>query len=82
MIAPTAGTSYIERGASGFVNKTVPFDDLLEAVLRTIEGERTLALPEREHLLADLRRDRAAEAEKGAVFGRLTSREAAVLRLP
>ena len=69
----------LEQGASGFVNKTVPFDELLEAVLRTLDGERTLALPEREHLLAELRRDRDAEADKEAVLERLTQREAAVL---
>ena len=50
----------VERGAVGFLSKTVPFEDLLATVLDVVAQRVVLSTARRYELMADLRSDRAA----------------------
>lgn len=69
----------LESGAHALLSKESPLDRLLDAVRRTAVGEAVLAAGERETLLAELRRTRAAREKELAPFEALTPRERAVL---
>lgn len=69
----------VEAGASGLLSKTIPFDDLVEAVATVAARGTLLEGPGREELLADLRAQRAAERRRLAPFETLTAREREVL---
>lgn len=69
----------LEAGATGLINKSTPFDQLVAAV-REVAELGTLVPPEQRHeLLAELRRQRALDRERLEPFERLTSREQQVL---
>jgi two-component system nitrate/nitrite response regulator NarL len=70
----------LERGAVGIVDKRLPFDRLLGAVLLVARGEELPGAAEREELIATGRRDRSARERHLAPFARLTGSEAEVLR--
>src|SRR5829696_5769134 len=69
----------VEAGAAGVASKGEPFDQLLDAIRRASRGEPAMGRLRREELLEELRRDRAARAERLAPFERLTPKEASVL---
>lgn len=69
----------LEAGATGLINKSTPFDQLVASV-REVAELGTLVPPEQRHeLLAELRRQRALDRERLEPFERLTSREQQVL---
>lgn len=69
----------LEAGATGLIDKSTPFDELVGAV-REVAELGTLVPPEQRHeLLAELRRQRALDRERLEPFERLTSREQQVL---
>lgn len=69
----------LEAGATGLINKSTPFDQLVEAV-REVAELGSLVPPEQRHeLLGELRQQRAADRERLEPFERLTSREQQVL---
>jgi DNA-binding NarL/FixJ family response regulator len=72
-----AGT--VERGAVGFLPKTVPFEDLLSTVLDVVAQRPVLSTAERYELMAELRSARAFRSKGLAPFGTLTPKERAVL---
>lgn len=69
----------IEAGAIGLVTKSEPFERLVTAIRTAIAGGRLLHPVERDALLGELRRHRAALQQRRAGFERLTPREAQVL---
>ncbi|MFP5316927.1 MAG: response regulator [Acidimicrobiia bacterium] len=69
----------VEAGASGLLAKTIPFDDLIEAIATVAAGGALLDPAGREGLLADLRAKRAADRQRLAPFEALTAREREVL---
>ena len=69
----------LEAGAVGYVGKEQPFDVLLGAILRAVEGGEVIDTCERHELLAALRRHRADEQRRLAPFQSLTPRESSVL---
>ena len=69
----------LESGAHALLSKDAPLDRLLDAVRRTAAGDAVLAAGERDALLAELRRTRAARGKELAPFEALTPRERAVL---
>jgi two-component system nitrate/nitrite response regulator NarL len=69
----------VEAGAVGFVNKSAPFDVLLELVMRAAAGDAVLDPAERADLLTELRRRRAEQARLTAPLQRLSERERHVL---
>lgn len=69
----------VEAGASGLLAKTIPFDDLIEAVATVANRGTLLDQAGRDELLADLRAKRAADRRRLAAFETLTARERAVL---
>ena len=69
----------LEAGAVGVASKAEPFDQLLDAIRRATRGEPAMGRRRREELLDELRRARAAHAERLAPFERLTPKEASVL---
>ncbi|MCU1691977.1 MAG: response regulator containing a CheY-like receiver domain and an DNA-binding domain [Frankiales bacterium] len=71
----------LELGAAGVLSKSLPFEDVLEAVRRAASGERVMQEAARLQLLADMRRARAEQRSRLAPFERLTPREAEVLVL-
>lgn len=70
----------LEDGASGIIDKRLPFDQLLSAVLSAARGEVVMGLAERSDLIMRARRGRAERAEHLAPFQQLTDAEAGVLR--
>jgi two-component system nitrate/nitrite response regulator NarL len=70
----------VEAGAIGIINKSEPFERLIEQVSDVSVGRGILSAAAREQLLADLRAHRAREGEQLAPFQRLTVREAEVLQ--
>lgn len=70
----------LETGATAFLHKATPFDELLSTVGRVVAGEEVIPTGEREDLLAALRASRAAGDERLARLAALTPREAEVLR--
>ena len=69
----------VERGAVGFLSKTVPFEELLSTVLDVVAQRPVLSTAKRYELMAELRSARAARGKDLAPFKTLTSREQAVL---
>jgi DNA-binding NarL/FixJ family response regulator len=69
----------VEAGAIGIIDKSQPFEELLDAVHRVVRRGELLDHHERQELLAALRQHRAADRERLEVFARLTPREAEVL---
>lgn len=69
----------LEAGAVGFLNKSAPFDVLVDSVRRAATGEPLIREDERHQLLAELRMFRAREWTRTSMFQRLTHREQQVL---
>ena len=69
----------LEAGALGYVGKEQPFDVLLGAILRAVDGGEVIDDCERQDLLAALRRDRNDRQRRLAPFRTLTSKESSVL---
>lgn len=69
----------LEAGATGLINKSTPFDQLVESVREVAELGSLVPPQQRHELLGELRRQRAADRERLAPFERLTSREQHVL---
>ena len=69
----------LEAGAVGVASKADSFDRLLEAIRRAARDEPAIGRRQREELLDELRRHRAARSERLAPFERLTPKEASVL---
>jgi DNA-binding NarL/FixJ family response regulator len=69
----------VEAGATGFVTKMAPVEDLADTVRRAARREPLLSLQRRTALLEELRRNRAERRARHAPFATLTPREAAVL---
>jgi DNA-binding NarL/FixJ family response regulator len=72
--------SALEQGACAAIDKNVPFDELVSAIMSAARGDTMLAPDEREHLLRQLRTHRASRRRDLAPFESLTSREQQVLR--
>jgi two-component system nitrate/nitrite response regulator NarL len=71
--------SCLEAGASGFVSKSAPLDELLDAVRSAGGGHEVMPEAERLDLLAELRRARVVRKRELAPFEELTGREQYVL---
>ena len=69
----------VEKGAVGFLSKTVPFEQLLRAVLDVVARRPVLSTAQRYELMADLRSARATRSKELAPFMTLTPKERAVL---
>jgi DNA-binding NarL/FixJ family response regulator len=69
----------IEAGAIGLISKADPFEELIEGVKEAVELGTLLSPGQRDELMAELRRQRAADAERLRAFEHLTPREAQVL---
>jgi two-component system nitrate/nitrite response regulator NarL len=69
----------VEKGAVGFLSKTVPFEQLLSTVLDVVAQRTVLSTVRRYELMAELRSARAARSRDLAPFKTLTPRERAVL---
>lgn len=69
----------LESGACGYLPKSTPLDQLIEAVRTVARGDAILTDAERQDRLAELRRARAIRSQALAPFGQLTSRERYVL---
>lgn len=69
----------VEAGAMGIVGKHEPIERLLDGVREAVELGSLLTAAQRDDLLAELRRQRAADRQRLAAFQRLTPREQEVL---
>jgi DNA-binding NarL/FixJ family response regulator len=69
----------VEAGAVGIIDKSQPFEELLDAVHRVVRHGELLDRHQRQELLASLRSHRAADRERLHAFEQLTPREADVL---
>lgn len=69
----------IEAGVVGIISKTGDFSALVDAVRRTVAGERVLRDDQRRALLEELGAHRRVERARLAPFAGLTPREEAVL---
>lgn len=69
----------VEAGALGIVPKSAPFDHLVDTIREAAHMRTILPKPERDELLAEMRRQHAEEEARLAVFNRLTRRERDVL---
>lgn len=69
----------LESGAHCLLPKSAPLDQLLDTVRRAAAGGEVLSSGERDALLAELRRARAARRRELAPFEALTPRERSVL---
>lgn len=78
-MTPRSLAECVEVGCEGFVDKSRPFEELLDAVFAATRGQTLLTPSERTELLLILRRERADEAARQEVLDRLTAREAEVL---
>ncbi len=70
----------LELGASGFVSKAAPYDELLGAVTALLSGGELTPREERNRLLRCSRERRAAVENALAPFRQLSHREAEILR--
>jgi two-component system nitrate/nitrite response regulator NarL len=70
----------LEQGACAAIDKTIPYDELLQVVLSAARGGIVLRPAERERILGELRSHRASRKRDLAPFESLTSREQQVLR--
>lgn len=69
----------LEAGATGLIDKSTPFDQLVESVREVAELGSLIPPHQRHQLLSELRRQRAADRERLEPFERLTTREQQVL---
>lgn len=69
----------VERGAVGFLSKTVRFEQLMSTVLDVVAQRPVLSTEVRYELMAELRRARASRSKDLAPFKTLTQRERVVL---
>ena len=69
----------VEKGAVGFLSKTVAFEQLLRAVLDVVAQRPVLSTARRYELMTDLRSARATRSKDLAPFKTLTPKERAVL---
>ena len=69
----------VEKGAVGFLSKTVPFEQFLSTVLDVVAQRPVLGTERRYELIAQLRSARAARSKDLAPFKTLTPKELAVL---
>ena len=69
----------LEAGATGLINKSTPFAELVQSVQEVVELGTLIPPAQRQELLGELRRQRAADRERLAPFERLTHREQQVL---
>lgn len=69
----------VEAGAQGVLSKALSYDDLLQAIGKALEQGTLVSRLERDEMLAELRRQRHADAERLGVFATLTPREQQVL---
>lgn len=69
----------VEKGAVGFLSKTVPFEQLLSTVLDVVAQRVVLSTAQRYELMAELRDAREARSGDLAPFQSLTPRERMVL---
>ena len=69
----------VEKGAVGFLSKTVPFAQLLSTVLDVVAQRPVLSTERRYELIAQLRSARAARSKDLAPFKSLTPKERTVL---
>jgi DNA-binding NarL/FixJ family response regulator len=69
----------VEKGAVGFLSKTVPFERLLSTVVDVVAQRVVLSTAQRYELMAELRAARAAHNRDLAPFQSLTPRERMVL---
>jgi two-component system, NarL family, nitrate/nitrite response regulator NarL len=69
----------LEAGATGLIDKSAPFEELVQAVQEVVELGTLIPPARRQELLSELRRQRQADRERLAPFERLTSREQQVL---
>jgi len=69
----------VNAGAMGIVPKSAPFGDLVSAVREAAELRSLLPKPDRDALLAEMRRQHAEAEKRLAAFSRLTMREKEVL---
>ena len=70
----------LEAGATGLINKSTPFEQLVEAVREVAELGTLIPAQQRHELLGELRRQRAADRARMEPFERLTQREQQVLQ--
>lgn len=75
----TSMAECIEAGAIGLVRKTASFEHLLSALREAVTIGTLLSPGQRDELMAELRRQRTARAERMRAFERLTRREQQVL---
>ena len=69
----------LEAGATGLINKSTPFDQLVEAVREVAELGTLIPAEQRHELMNELRKQRQADRERLEPFERLTAREQYVL---
>lgn len=69
----------LEAGATGLLHKSLPFEELVVAIQEVVALGSLVTPEQRQELLGELRRQRAADAEQRAPFDRLTPREQEVL---
>jgi DNA-binding NarL/FixJ family response regulator len=69
----------VEAGAVGIIHKRDPFERLVAAIRRAVEGGAVLPPAERQELLAELRLERQSRSERLRPFDDLTRREGEVL---
>jgi DNA-binding NarL/FixJ family response regulator len=69
----------VEKGAVGFLSKTVPFEQLLSTVLDVVAQRPVLSIANRYELMAELRSARVIRSKNLAPFKTLTPKERAVL---
>lgn len=70
----------IEAGAHGFIEKSRPLAQLIEAIRATLAGRQIMSAQQRQALLTDLHASRATLEHELRPFTRLTRREQEVLR--
>jgi DNA-binding NarL/FixJ family response regulator len=69
----------VEAGAIGLISKAEPFEQLIEGIKEAVELGMLLSAAQRDELLGELRRQRAADGERLRRFEQLTKRESEVL---
>lgn len=70
----------LERGAVGVLEKSRPFDELLDGIRAAARGEHLIGEEDRRRLVQRSRAATVAHRDVAARFARLTAREADVLR--
>ncbi len=71
----------VEAGASGFLNKMEPMDDVLRAVKTVAQGESIIDPAVLTRVLRQVSREREAQRQADVLLARLTEREGEILRL-